>query len=212
MPQFPRLSYNNKQETITFDLETNMLSLIRAQPWQLAYNISRNGKILKEEEHYIWWPDLKIPEFLKKKIHFDDEKYQRLAKPPEEVFEVFNQYLYDDSYIFVGHNILPYDFPVYRSAALKIGMWKGWSFAERIADTLPLLRMHYAQEKPDPNNFLASLLKHVGKSPRGSKKATLEAGCREFGIPFDSNEAHNAKYDIDRNALLFNKLTYALDI
>ncbi len=208
----PRLSHNRNQKYVCFDYETNGLSLIRALPWQLAFNISQNGKIISEENHYIWWDDYKMPAYLKAKVHFNDEEYERLARPPEEVFSIFNKYLYDEQYLFVGHNILGYDLGVLYSTYKKLGIWKDWSFINRAIDTLCLARHYHHGTKPSMDNFLGDQMKKIGKPPRGSKKATLQAMCKELGIEFDESLAHNALYDIDRNALVLNQLIYKLDI
>lgn len=208
----PRLSHNRKTPILLFDYETTGLSLILARPWQLAFNISKGGKIIKEEEHYIWWDNLQMPEYLKKKIHFDEAKYRRLAKPADEVFEIFEKYLYDPEYLIAGHNIIGYDLGVHYSASKVLGRWKGWSFMDRVIDTLCLARHLHNGTKPSADNFLGDCMKEIGRPPRGAKKANLGALCKEFGIEFSDQDAHDAKYDIEKNVEVLNKLIYALDI
>lgn len=207
-----RLSYNRTAKIVVFDTETESLSLITSRPWQLAYSIVQNNKILKTIERYPWFPDLKVSDAAARITGFNWEKYKSLATPAGEVFEEFAEYLYDDEYLLSGHNIISFDFFMIRNLALATGKWRGWSFAERAVDTLCLSRMFHEGIKPDPNNFLGSQLQTVGKPKRGSKRATLSAMAKEFGVEFDPSKLHDAAEDLKLNIAVLNKLIYALDI
>lgn len=207
-----RLSYNRTVKTVVFDFETESLSLFRARPWQLAYSIVQNNKVLKTIERYPWFPDLSVSAEAARITGFNWEKYKDLCTPAEDVFEEFSEYLYNDDYLLAGHNIISFDFFIAKTLAMEVKKWKGWSFSERAVDTLCLSRMFHEGIKPDPNNFFASQLKMVGKPKRGSKKATLSAMAKEFNIPFDPAKLHDAAEDLKLNIEVLNKLIYALDI
>ena len=207
-----RLSYNRDQEYIVWDLETEGLNLFLSRPWQLAFIIYKNGKVTERHEHFILWEDLNIPAKVKMLTHFDEKKYKSLAKDPKEVCEIFSKYLYNEKYLLAGHNIISYDSHVFKTWALLAGMWKGWSFTERMVDTLCLSRMVHNDTRPDMDNFFSSQLKEIGKPPRGAKKANLTAMCKYFGIEVDETRTHDGSYDVEINAKVLEKLIYALDI
>jgi DNA polymerase III epsilon subunit-like protein len=208
----PRLSYNRSAHICTFDLETESLNLHLARPWQLAFNISQNGKIIKEVERYIWWSDLNVSKGAAIATRFDYSKYKRLAQPADEVFAEFAQYIYNPDYLLAGHNIISYDASILRGWALRVNQWKGWSFAERMIDTLCLSRIHNRGDKISAENFFADQVKEIGRPPRGAKKATLKAMGKSFGLEFDENALHDAGNDVRLNVKVLNKLIYALDI
>jgi DNA polymerase III epsilon subunit-like protein len=206
-----RLSHNRAIKTVVFDTESESLSLF-CRPWQLAYSIVQNNKIIKTIERYPWFPDLKVSPKAAQITGFKWEKYKDLATPAADVFEEFAQYLYNDEYLLAGHNIISFDFPMVKSLGKAAGMWKGWSFAERALDTLCLSRHYHNGTKPSSENFFGDQLKLIGKPPRGSKKATLSAMAKEFSIDFDPTKLHDAAEDIKLNVGVLNKLIYALDI
>lgn len=207
-----RLSHNRTVKTVAFDTETESLSLFRSRPWQLAYSIVQNNKVLKTVERYPWFPDLNVSKGAAQITGFSWEKYKDLATPAEDVFEEFSEYLYNEEYLLAGHNIISFDFFMIKTLGLEAKMWKGWSFAERAVDTLCLSRHYHNGTKPSSENFFGDQLKEVGRPARGSKKATLSAMAKEFKIEFDPSKLHDAAEDLKLNIGVLNKLIYALDI
>ena len=80
------LRYNKKQKYICFDFETCSLNLTSSdnKPWQLSYIIAEGNKIIKEQDCYIHWPDLKLSPEARKITKFNDAKYKKLAKDPKD--------------------------------------------------------------------------------------------------------------------------------
>jgi len=49
------LRFNKKQKYIVFDTETESLALALTRPWQLSWLVYEDGKIVKNEDHLLYW-------------------------------------------------------------------------------------------------------------------------------------------------------------
>lgn len=208
----PRLSHNRSQHVAIADSETENLNLHLARPWEIAYALAKGNEIYKTRCLYPWYPDLNVSPMAAKITGFKWEKYKDLAIPKEEVWEEIKSVIYDEKFLIVGHNFIGFDIFMIRRLALDCGDWCGWSYINRVIDTLCWSRMYHNGERPDPNNNLGSLVRQLGKPPRGSKKSTLSAMADVFKIPYEKEKLHSAEYDLTLNFQVFNKLVYALDI
>ena len=54
------LRFNKKQKYIVFDTETESLALALARPWQLSWLVYEDHKIVKNEDHMIYWKDFNV--------------------------------------------------------------------------------------------------------------------------------------------------------
>ncbi len=212
MTKIPRLSHNKHQKIILIDAETEGLSLHLHRPWQMAYSIWRDGKILKSRDLYPWYPDLDVNRRAAEITGFDWNVYREKAIDKELVWKEIAEYLYDDEFLVAGHNVIGFDFYMIKRLGLDSGDWRGFDFSERTLDTLCLSRMLHQGTRPDLNNFFGSQLKEIGRPPRGSKKATLSAMADHFRVDYDKTKLHDASYDLFLNAQVMEKLIYALDI
>ncbi len=207
-----RLAYNYQQTFISWDLETEGLNLLLSRPWELGFCVTRNNKIIDEYQAYIWWEDLNISKGAAAVTRFDYNHYKANARPPEEVHNRFQKYIDDPEIIHIGHNLLSFDWLIYRTWAKILGRWDGWrDFQERTFDTMLNSRIYNDGRKPDWDNFYSSQLKEVGKPPRGAKKANLTAMSKSLGITVDESLTHSALYDVYLTGQVANKLIYALD-
>jgi DNA polymerase III alpha subunit (gram-positive type) len=205
------MKYN--QKCLVFDLESTHLNLLTTIPWQNAWAVMQNKKILDEVDRHIWHENLKLSEGAAIVTRFNYDRYKSLALPSKQVAKEFADLFYDPSYFIVGHNIFGFDLPVMQTWLKMEGLWLGWKdVPKRALDTMLLLRMYHNGYKPDKENLLGSQLKEIGKPPRGSKKSSLGAGCKEFGIDYDPSLSHDAKYDVRKTGELLNSLTYKLDL
>lgn len=207
-----KLAYNNKSVLSIVDCETESLNLILSRPWEIAFCRSKNGKVFESYEAMIFWPDLNISKKAAEITRFDFDKYKRLARPPEEVWERLESVFYSTD-IIGGHNVISFDWAIIRGFAKAIGKWRGWQdVCERTLDSLLLSRMYHDGRKPDRENLFASQLKEIGKPPRGSKKSTLAAMAGVFGIPVDATLTHSALYDVELNVKVMKELIYKQDL
>jgi len=54
------LRFQKKQKYVIFDTETESLNLVNSRPWQLSWTIAEGDKIIKNEDRFIYWDDLKM--------------------------------------------------------------------------------------------------------------------------------------------------------
>lgn len=54
------LRFNKKQKYIVFDTETESLALALTRPWQLSWLVYEDHKIVKNEDHMLYWKDLNV--------------------------------------------------------------------------------------------------------------------------------------------------------
>lgn len=198
---------------LQFDTETESLNLHYSRPWQLSWTIAENGRILKEQDFYIWWPDLNISEDAKRITQFNYSKYQSSAVPPEKVAEIFYNDFNNEEYILIGHNIFQFDIYQLNTLRREIGLRPDWGFMDRSIDTLALARAYRSNSHAMPytgkSDFTAwqyRMLTHR------VKKCSLKEMGKEFDIPFDESLLHDAKYDNSLGIKVFEKLKWAVEI
>ena len=99
------------QKYVVFDFETCNLNVVSKdnKPWQLAFLVYEGDKLIESNDYYIYWADLKMSEGARKVTGFKDAVYRKKAIAANKVLDHFEKYLYDDSYIKLGHNIFGFD-------------------------------------------------------------------------------------------------------
>ena len=102
------LRFNKKQKYMFFDYETCNLNLVSEQnkPWQLAFIVTDLSKVTDKADYLVRWKNLKVSKEAAKITGFNKAKYEKNNVCAEKVLTHFEKYLYDDSIIKVGHNIL----------------------------------------------------------------------------------------------------------
>lgn len=207
------MNLNYKSIFCIIDTETTHLNLLTTKIWQISYSLMQNRKILEEHDYHVWQDNLEMSADAARVTRFDFNKYKSLAVPSREVALKFAEVLYNPNIFLVFHNGWGFDLAVIKNWLISEGLWRGWlDIPRRVIDTMCLLRMHNNDEKPDLGNFIGCQLKQIGKPPRGAKKSSLGAGCKEFGIEYDSSSAHDSAYDIRKTGELCNALLYKFDM
>ena len=89
------LRFDKNKNYIIFDYETCGLNLasLNNKPWQLAYLVVKNDKVVEENDFYLKWDNLPISDDAKKITGFKESVYKKRAVDPLEVLERFDKYL-----------------------------------------------------------------------------------------------------------------------
>lgn len=201
------IRHNSKH--IVFDFETESANLATARPWQFAYMYCQGKKVIKKEDLYIWWDDLNISEGAKRITGFDQAKYERLAKPAEEVLQIAEKLFSDKDTYIVGHNILGFDVMIYNVWRTALGKKVDFSFNNRILDTLCLAKAEHLGVELFHETLFEQQIGMSRKIIRGTRM-TLGALCKRMNIDIDESKLHDAMIDIQKNKLLFDSIVWKL--
>lgn len=208
------LRYKKDQKYCVFDIETEGLNLLRSKPWQIAYMVYCNGNVEESRVRYPFWKDLSISKEAAEVTRFDKKSYLQNAEPPDKVLNDFEQIILDPSIMVVGHNILGFDLYIWQSWRRLNGLKTDWSVLDRSIDTFALARAYRHQHLPDKSNLIAWQYRMI--SIRGSRAkgmgCSLGSIAKEFNIPYDERQAHDAMYDIGVNKQVFNQLIWNIEI
>jgi DNA polymerase III epsilon subunit-like protein len=204
------LKQNINQKFVVFDTETEGLSLTSSRPWQLSWIVCKGDQILEEHDEFIKYDDLNVSEEAAKVTGFNHAAYLSKAKDPMEVWKNFAKYLYDDQYIFVGHNILNFDIYILNTMMQGIGIKNDWKFVRRMIDTRALAVAMFKGIKRN-GDLLPWQIKLVNVREKGLK-ASQGFLLKHFAIDHDPSKLHNALYDIKMNYMVFRKLISEVEV
>lgn len=210
------LRFKNKQKYLLFDYETCNLNLISGnnKPWQLAFLAIEGDKVVEQKDYWLKWDDLRVSPEAAKITGFTQAKYKKNAVDPQKALDHFEKYLYDDSYIKVGHNLLGFDIYMHNLHRKLINPQaeSDFSYSNELVDTLCLakaLKKRIKLNKED--NFLAWQYRLNHLIERGLS-CNLKQCCKDFDVPFDANKLHDALYDIKVNYEVFKKMIWEIEI
>lgn len=208
------LRFNKKQKYIFFDFETCCLNLgsLDNKPWQLGFIIIENGKVVKKKDYWIKWDDLKMTPAAAKMTGWTQSKYDKKATDAKQILKDFEHYLYNDSYINVGHNILGFDIYVHGIFRRCLGLHPDYSYVSRSIDTLCLAKAIKNDIKFSREDDLFSWQYRLNNMiDRKSKKKLIDL-CKDYDISIDESKLHDAMYDIEQNYEVFKKMLWEVNI
>ena len=201
--------YQPDSRYIVPDKETEGLNLFASRPWQIAWVIADAKQVYEKEEHYLWWPDLRVSQQAAIITRFNYQLYKERAQDPKKVLARYEERLYDPSIKnIVGQNFF-YDGYIYNVLRRLCGLPPDWSWMPRMIDTNCLSKAYRKGIQPDRANFLAWQWKM--QSIHEKLKTRLETMCGELGIPFDPHMAHDAIYDVTKTRELYEKLKWSVE-
>jgi len=206
------LRFDKDQKYLFFDFETCNLNLtsVENKPWQLAFMVFEGGNKVDSVDYYIKWENLKVSEGAKRVTGFNEKKYLEKAVPPEDALDHFEKYLYDDSYIKAGHNILGFDIYIHNIYRKLCGRKSDYSYINCCIDTLCLARA-INNNIPCGEDRVSWQFKLNSFRKKG-QKATLAACCKHYDIQVDSSKLHDALYDIEKNYEVFKRQLWEVEI
>lgn len=208
------LRFRKKQKYIVFDFETCNLNLASTnnKPWQLAFNIYDSDRLLESKDYFIKWDDLNLSEGARRVTGFNSKLYKQKAQDPNLVLDAFEKYLYDDSFLIIGHNLLGFDIYVHNIFRKLLGKKSDYSYLKRVLDTLCLAKAAHKGLHPQrENNMLAWQLKLNSFREKGMR-LNLGACCKKYDVALDSAKLHDAKYDIQKNYEVFRKIIWEVEV
>ena len=208
------LRFKNNQNYLFFDFETCSLNLGSKEnkPWQIGYMAIQKGKIVEKKDCWIYWDDLNMSDAAAKMTGWTKSAYKKKAKPAEPILQDFEKYLYDDSYINVGHNILGFDIYIHGIYRRCLGKSPDYSYIKRSIDTLCLAKaiknkIEYNQD----DSYFNWQYRLNNMIDRKSKKKLIDL-CKYYNIEIDSSRLHDALYDIEQNYEVFKKMIWEVEI
>lgn len=209
------LRFNDVQKIVIFDVETCSLNCaVENLPWELGFLVCQGNNILEKHSYFIKWPNLNISKDAARITRFDSVKYEKEAKDPAGVLELFESYLYDPQYIKMGHNIYNFDFYVHNIWRKTLGKKTDYSYIKDSLDTNGLAKMvKLGINQPIPREEWPVWMFKMAQFRKKGMKTNLEALGREFEIEFDyENSLHQGLQDVILNFKVWNRLKYLVEI
>jgi DNA polymerase III alpha subunit (gram-positive type) len=208
------LRFKKKQKYLIFDFETCNLNLAsrKNQPWQLAFLVIEGDKIVESQDYWIKWDNLQMSEAARRITGWTEKKYLAKAVDPLEPLEHFEKYLYDDSYLKVGHNILGFDVYVHNIYRKLLGQRADYSYIPDCLDTLCLAKAIKKNIKIQKNDDRLGWQYKLNNLFERGLRASLTQCCKDYDIDFDPNKLHDALYDIKKNYQVFKKMLWEIEI
>jgi DNA polymerase III epsilon subunit-like protein len=210
------LRFNKNVTYGLIDLETYNLCLHFKQnrPWQVGLIEAKGEEIVNRFDLRTNWPDaphLKIGREAAIVTRFNQEEHNRLARPAEEIFEVFWPVLKRVDYI-IMHNGLRFDLYLLKGFAEYMG--EDWDFilpkvidTKAVAQGIKMGIPYNAKQEP----FIEYQYKMANSFARGIK-TRLELLGKEFGIEHNYDLLHDAIVDLELNLKVWNKLKFQIEI
>ena len=208
------LRFKPEQKYMFFDFETCGLNLgsLRNKPWQLAFIAIENQRITDKADYWLRWDDLQVSEGAAKVTGWTQKKYDEKAVDPEKPFEHFHKYLYDDSYLKVGHNILGFDVYMHGIMSRLLGHAPDYSYLPQLIDTLCLSRaINNDIQLQKGDNLVHWQYKMLSLRKAKGRNRLIDL-CKQYDIKFNAKKLHDALYDIEKNYEVFKKLIWNIEI
>lgn len=208
---FLRDTFKEKQFLI-FDFETENLNLRHNKPWQLFFLITQGETIIKQEKHYLKWTNLDVSKDAARITHFNPKTIEEFGKNPKTVLDVFDSYLYDEKYCIVGQNIIGFDAFVHNGWRLEFGKKTDYSWLNRLYDTNCLAKAYKLGLKKKEDESLLNWQFRLNNIRKKGLKTNLSALGKEFNLPFDELNLHDASVDVPLCFEIFKQLIWRVEI
>lgn len=204
--------FNIKNNFIIYDFETEGLNHAFSKPWDIAWCVYQNGKLQKEIQYFLDWPNLNVSYGAAKETGFRKETIKKSGVDPMKVIKEFDQYIYDPNFYIIGHNILGYDSQIHNVARRELGLKTDFSYIHRVIDTNAIARGIKLERLPkEHENFTAWQYRILDVKAKGVK-TKIPILCKEFHIPYEEEKLHSALYDVKKNFEILKKLIELIDI
>jgi DNA polymerase III epsilon subunit-like protein len=205
------LRFNFRQKYIIMDFETEGLSLALTKPWQLSWLVYEDNKIVKNEDHFLYWKDLNISADAARITRFDYNLWKEKAKDPATILKEFESYIYNPDYLIVGANLFGFDLYVHNTMRRYLSLKSDFSYIDRVLDIQCIQKGIYMGLKSVPEDRTAWQYQMNNYVKKGIKTSVKHL-CGLYGIPYDENKAHDARQDNIYCLEIFKKQILTIDI
>jgi len=208
------LRFKKNQKYLCFDFETCHLNLLNSEnkPWQLGYGIFQGKKLIQSFDRLIKWPTLNISPEAAKICRFDRKNYNKNSTDPVKILKEFESYLYDPSYLVIGHNLLGFDVYIHNIYRKLLKKESDYSYINRVLDTNCIAKAAKEQIKKSKNEPLINWQYKLNEFRKRGLKTNQKQLLKDYDIKFNENKLHDARYDIEMTFKIFNKLIWEVEI
>lgn len=211
------LRFCPKQKILIWDGETENLRLcVNNKIWQLGFIICDGYNILEQHSYYLKYKDgLHISEDARRITRFNEQEYNKLAIPNEEVLSIFDKYLYNPEYINLGHNLISFDIYCHNLLRKYNNLPSNFEYLSRTIDTNSLAKMIKLGIKSLKRENWETEMYRFSNYYKKGVKTSLPAMGKELGIGsdlVDYENLHNATEDIKLNFHVWQKMKLMIDI
>ena len=209
------LRFNKKARYCFVDVETYNLCLNMEynRPWQYGLVEVVGNEVINRKEILVKWPPsdtVKCSAEAARINHYNENKVNSEGISPIEALRILDEMFQKADYI-VGHNILGFDAYLIREHYNQCV--KDWRFImPKILDTRALVLGIKTGYKYNKGDDLLRYQYQLINTPHKGVKTSLQALLKEYEIDFNPHLLHDAVYDIEKNAELWNKMKFEIEI
>jgi DNA polymerase III epsilon subunit-like protein len=208
------LRFKKDQKYLIFDYETCNLNLVSTEnkPWQLAFMLVQDQRVVDEADYVLSWKNIKVSKDAARITGFTKKEYDRRKSCPVKALDHFEKYLYDDSIVKVGHNVLGFDTYIHNIHRKLCKKKTDYSYIKNVIDTVCLARAIKKDIKRSNDTDILSWQYRLLNHRERGLKVNLQQCCKDYGISFDPQKLHDALYDIKKNMEIFKKMLWEVEI
>lgn len=198
---------------VLFDTETEGLNLRTARPWQIAWVVMKNGKVIDKEMHYLAWEDLNVSKEAAKITGFDKKEYDKKKEDPKDVINKFWELIYEPDVVVAGQNILGFDIFILNVARREVGYLEDYGFLWKCIDTVSLSRAYLTDFRRSSSETVVEFCyKMLNHKLKGRVSVKLSVMLAKFGIKYEEDKLHDALVDTEMTGQLFLRLVRSLGL
>ena len=208
------LRFKPHQKFVVFDCETCNLNLLDVKnvPWQWAWRVCTLKEVISEHNYFVQWPEIPISKEAALITGFYQRRIDEQGKPPAQVLEELEKYIYDPQYLLIAHNALNFDVYLHQIHRKLMGKRVNYDYLPRLLDTNALARAWRLNSQPrEGEDLLAYQYKFANLYVKGLK-TSLKVLAPEFNIEYDAKSAHDALYDVEVLHKIWQQLVYKIEI
>ena len=208
------LRFKKDQKYLCFDFETCHLNLLNSdnKPWQIGYGTFQGKKPVKTFDRLIQWSNLNVSPEAAKICQFNRKHYEKNSTDATAILEEFESYLYDPSYLIIGHNLLGFDVYIHNIYRKLLKKQSDYSYVDRIIDTNCIAKAAKEKIKKGKGEPLINWQYKLNEFRKRGLKTNQKQLLKDYDIRFDENKLHDAGYDINMTFKIFNKLIWEVEI